>query len=90
MKLIEIVNAGVISEAPTFSQIGMNILSFLLYLLPVVAIIMIVISGIKYFLSFDDKNRLDEAKKTFRYSVVGILAALSALVIIKFIGQFIK
>jgi glucose uptake protein GlcU len=54
----------------------------------ILALIMIVIGGIVYLTSAGDPERADRGKKTFTYSVIGIIIALSAMVIIRQIAEF--
>ncbi|EKE16031.1 MAG: hypothetical protein ACD_11C00054G0021 [uncultured bacterium] len=86
--LINTVYAGIISDAPTFSQIGMNVLQFLLSVFSVLAIIMLLISGALYFFSAGDPRKIGLAKKSAVYSVVGVIVTLSALILVRFIGNF--
>jgi TRAP-type C4-dicarboxylate transport system permease small subunit len=88
IEIIEIAHAGVITDAPTFSAIGQKILFFLLSLVGVIAIIMIVISGMKYLLAFGDPKQLESAKKSVRAWIIGLVIAFGSLVIIRAIGQF--
>lgn len=88
IQFINTANAGIISDAPTFSQIGMNVLQFLLSVFSVLAIIMLLASGVIYFFSAGDQKMMRLAKRSAVYSVVGVLVALSALIIVRFIGNF--
>ena len=89
MNLINIAHAGVISEAPSLTSIGMNVLNFLLSAFGIVAIIILALSGAMYFFSAGNEERAKKAKQSTRYAVVGILLAMSGLIIVKFLGQFI-
>lgn len=88
--IINIAHAGVISSAPSFSQIGMKALMFLLSIAAVVDIIMMVIAGIMYLFSAGDQSRMGKAKKTFFAAVIGIVMIFSAFIIVNFVGQFFK
>lgn len=88
LHIINISHAGVISDAPTFQQVGMNVLNFLLSILGIVAIIALVLSGIIYFFSAGDERRMEVAKKSAKYAIVGIVLALGSIVLIKTIGGF--
>lgn len=90
INLINIAQAGVISDAPRISQLLLNILNFSLQILGLVAIIGIVISGIFYLTSFGDEERVKFAKKSLLYSIVGVVVALGGVVIIKTISGLIK
>lgn len=88
MSLINIAKAGVISDAPRLSDIGLNILSFLLSLVGILAIIALVVAGLMYFTSFDDKKKMEEAKTYVKVSIIGIIMALSGMVLARAIAQF--
>ena len=88
MQLINVAHAGVISDAPSFSTIGMNILNFLLSVAGVIAIIALVVSGILYFFSAGDEKRMQVAKKSALYAILGIVFAMGSMIAIKIVGQF--
>ena len=91
MKLlfINIAHAGVISDAPTFKEIGANVLFFLLSLVGIIAIISLLVSGIIYIFSAGDERKIATAKRSTKYSIIGIVIALSGIIIIKTIGKFL-
>jgi hypothetical protein len=86
--IINIAHAGVISDAPTLKSISMNILSFLLSVAGIVAIIALVVSGAMYFFSAGDENRIQIAKRSAKYAIVGIILAMGGMILIKAAGQF--
>jgi len=86
--LINVAHAGVISDAPRISNIGMNILNFLLSVVGIIAIISLVLTAILYATSAGDEKRARLAKKIFQASVLGIILAMGAFVLIAFVGQF--
>ena len=88
MKIIETAHAGVITSAPSISEVGNNALFFLLAVFAVIGIIMSAIYGMMYFLSFGDEKQMRYAKKAAKFGVVGVVGGLSGMVLIKFLGQF--
>lgn len=86
--VIKVAHAGVITDAPSLAAVGMNILNFLLSVFGIVAIIMLVFSGIVYFVSAGNKELNEKAKQSMKYALVGVLLAMSALVAVRFLGQF--
>jgi len=88
--LANFANAGVISSAPTFAQIGLKILNFLLSVFAMVAIIGMLISGMLYFFARGDERAMQKAKRSFSYGVIGIGVALSGLIILKFISGILS
>lgn len=87
--LIETAHAGVISSAPTFQEVGINVLNFLLSIMGIIAIIMSVVSGVLYFFSGGDEKRIKIAKKSIKYGIIGILLALSGVIIVRTIAGFL-
>jgi ABC-type sulfate transport system permease subunit len=83
----DVANAGVITDAPTFQKIGTGILNFLLSIAGIVAIISLVVSGILYFFSFGNETRMETAKKSAKYSVLGIILVSGSMVVIRMITQ---
>jgi hypothetical protein len=59
-----------------------NILSFIV---GVVAIIMIIIGGLKYITSGGDSNNISSAKNTILYAIIGLVIVVLAQVIVKFV-----
>lgn len=67
-----------------------NILSLLLYAIGAIAVIMIVIGGIKYATSNGDSNSIQSAKNTILYSVIGLVVAILGQAIILFVVNWLK
>ena len=72
------------------TPIFQNILSLLLYLIGAIAVIMIVIGGIKYATSNGDSNAIQSAKNTILYSVIGLVVAILGQAIILFVVKWLK
>lgn len=87
---VAVAKAGVISDAPTLAQGGLNIFNFLLSIAGVIVIISLVVSGIMYFLAGGDEKRISQAKKATLNSIIGAVIILGAKIIIITIGNFIK
>ncbi len=82
--------AGVIESAPSVGALFSNILFFLLSVVGIVGILGMVFSGFQYLFSFGDAKRVEQAKASFRYSVIGILVALGALILLKTIEGLLR
>lgn len=66
-----------------------RIVNLLLFIIGVVAVIMIVIGGLRYVLSGGDPKNTTAAKDTVLYAVIGIVVALLAYAIVSFVlNQF--
>ena len=88
MNFINVAHAGVISDAPTFQQIGSNILFFLLSIVGIIAIIALLVSGAMYFFSAGNETRMETAKNSVKYAILGIVIAMGGMIIIKLVGGF--
>ena len=65
------------------------IVNMLLFLLGAIAVIMIVIGGIRYTTSNGDSGNIKSAKDTILYAAVGLVVAILAYAIVNFvIGAF--
>jgi hypothetical protein len=62
-----------------------NIVNILLYVLGAIAVIMIVIGGIRYATSNGDAGSVKSAKDTILYSVIGLIVAIMAYAIVNFV-----
>ena len=67
-----------------------SVVNLLLYIVGIVAVIMIIVGGMKYLTSSGDSGKVTSAKNTVVYAVVGLLVAIFSWVIVNFIvKQFI-
>ncbi len=80
--------AGSITDAPGVASILLNILQFLLSIIGILGIIGLVVSGVLYFFSAGDQKRIALAKRSAVGSVVGIIVALGALVLVTQLAVF--
>ena len=66
-----------------------TITNVLLYVIGAIAVIMIVIGGLRYVLSGGDSSQISAAKNTILYAIIGIIIAILAYAIVNFvIGSF--
>lgn len=82
-------NSKEVANALTLSQIATNVLTFLLSILGVISMIMLMIGSFMYLTSAGDEDRIDTGKKIFKYSLLGIIIAMSSMVIVKQIALFL-
>ena len=61
------------------------IINTLLYVVGIIAVIMIIVGGIKYTVSNGDASRIKSAKDTIMYAVVGLVVAMFAYTIVNFV-----
>jgi hypothetical protein len=90
MNIINIAQAGIITDAPSLASVGMNVLNFLLLVFGIIAIIMLVISASIYFFAGSSEKIMEKAKQSTKYAIVGIALAMSGMIMIRFFGQLLK
>lgn len=81
-------NTG-LSETPV-SAIVINLMKWLLYLFGFLAIIAFVISGIQYLSAAGNMNMIETAKRNMTWSIVGVVVALSGLVLLTAIDALLR
>ncbi len=73
-------------DAGVFSKIS----SVLLFIVGAIAVIMIVIGGLRYVISGGDATQVQSAKNTILYALVGIIVAILAYAAVNFVvGSFV-
>lgn len=68
-------------DSGAFKQITNTIL----YIVGIVAVIMLVIGGIKYVISGGDAKKVTDAKNTVLYAIIGLVVAFLAFAIVNFV-----
>ena len=68
-------------DAGVFKQITNTIL----YIVGIVAVIMLIIGGIKYVVSGGDSKKVTDAKNTVLYAIIGLVIAFLAFAIVNFV-----
>lgn len=68
-------------ETGAFRQITNTIL----YIVGVVAVIMLIIGGIRYVISGGDAKKVTDAKNTVLYAIIGLVIAVFAYAIVNFV-----
>ena len=68
-----------------------TIVNTLLFVLGSIAVVMIVIGGIRYTISNGESSQIKSAKDTIMYAVIGLVVAILAYAIVNFVvDQFVK
>lgn len=62
-----------------------NVISTLLFALGIIAVIVIIVGGIRYATSDGDSSKVKQAKDTILYAVVGLVVALISYGIVNFV-----
>ena len=66
-----------------------TVVNILLYILGAIAVVMIVIGGVRYATSNGDSSAIKGAKDTILYAVIGLIVAIMAYAIVNFVvGAF--
>lgn len=78
-----------VSSALTLRDIAVNVLDLLLSIIGIVAMISMIIGGLMYLTAAGDERRIDKGKEIFKYSIIGIVVALSAVVVINEVNSLL-
>lgn len=62
-----------------------KVLSFIFGFLALLAVLFIVIGGIQYTLSNGEANKIQEAKNTILYAIIGLVLSILAFVVVSFV-----
>lgn len=68
-----------------FEKLMKNIINTILLVLGMIAVIMIIVGGIRYVLSNGESAQVQAAKNTVLYSVVGLVIAILSYAIVNFV-----
>ncbi len=74
----------------SIARIVSNFTNWLLIVFGFIAIISFIVSGIMYFMSTGNTDMQEKAKKAFIYSIIGVIIALSGLIIIYSVDYFLR
>ena len=78
-----------VSGARPLSAIVVSAINVLLSLVGVLSVLMLIVGGIMYITAAGDRGRMDLAKKTVAGSVIGVVIAVLALVIVRAIAGLV-
>lgn len=78
-------STGGSSSKTDIGDVITTIVNVLLFLIGALAVIMIIVGGIKYTVSNGDSSAVSSAKNTIMYAVVGLLVAIFAYAIVNFV-----
>ena len=68
-----------------FNNFIKDIINILLFLIGAIAVIMIIIGGLRYVTSGGDQGQITGAKNTILYAVIGLVIAVMAFAIVNFV-----
>ena len=73
--------ADLFGDTGVFKQITNTIL----YIVGIIAVIMLIIGGIRYVISGGDSKKVTDAKNTVLYAIIGLIIAFLAFAIVNFV-----
>lgn len=79
----------IVNDVPTLSCLPAvfgNVVNAALIFAGVVALILVILSGIKFITSSGDPKQVEGAKKTMTFAIIGLVIILLSFLIIKIIG----
>ena len=76
---------GADNDAGALTGFIKTIVDILLFLIGAIAVIMIIIGGIRYVTSNGDQGQVTGAKNTILYAIVGLVVAIMAYAIVNFV-----
>lgn len=62
-----------------------TITNVMLFIIGAISVIMLIIGGIRYVVSGGDSTKVQEAKNTILYSIVGVVVAILAYAVVQFV-----
>lgn len=67
------------------SGVFKQVTNTILYIVGIIAVIMLIIGGIKYVISGGDAKKVTDAKNTVLYAIIGLVIAFLAFAIVNFV-----
>ena len=79
---------GTVSSASSgadLPSIASTVVNTMLFIVGILAVVMIIFSGIRYITAHGDKGQVESAKNTLIYSIVGLVIAIVAYAIVSWV-----
>ncbi len=73
------------SGAPPLTDFIKSVINIILYITGIIAVIMVIIGGIKYVTSSGDAQAITSAKNTILYAIIGVVVAIMAFAIVNWV-----
>jgi len=70
---------------PTLSGVVTTAVNFLSLIVGIAAVLVIIFAGFRYITAAGDSSRINGAKDTLLYAIIGLIIAISAQVIVRFV-----
>lgn len=74
-------------KAPDAASVSKPIIDLLLYVVAIISVVVIIISGIRYATSAGDASKIAAAKNTLLYAIVGLVVSVFAYAIVWFVYE---
>lgn len=85
-KIAEVIKFNLPAGLPTNpATIAMNIINVLMFATGALAVIFIIVGGIQFATSAGDPKRIEVAKNTITYAVIGLVIAILSFAIVSFV-----
>ena len=78
-------NVSGASTGDDLPGIASKVVDVMLFIVGILAVIMIIFSGIRYITAHGDKGQVESAKNTLIYSIVGLVVAIIAYAIVSWV-----
>jgi hypothetical protein len=69
------------------NQIFVSITSALMFLIGAIAVVMLIIGGLRFVTSNGDPSNVKSARETILYSIIGLIIAMTAFAIVNFVAK---
>lgn len=76
---------GACNDKSTVASILGNLADVLIYLVGAIAVIMIIVGGLRYVTSNGDAKQAESARNTMLYAAIGVVLAMAAYAIVTFV-----
>lgn len=73
------------NTSPTVAGIIKTVINILSFIVGAIAIIMIIVGGLKYVTSAGDSNSISSAKNTIIYALVGVVVVIFAQALVRYV-----
>lgn len=73
------------NKASDLTAVINNVINLLLFIIGVIAVIMIIVGGIRYTTSAGDQAQVTGAKNTILYAIVGLVVAVMSYALVNFV-----
>ncbi|HET9411448.1 MAG TPA: hypothetical protein VFO38_01205 [Candidatus Saccharimonadales bacterium] len=83
-------NPDSLNTQPSVMTTIKNVTNLLVFVVGAIAVIMIIIGGIRYVTSAGEQAAITGAKNTILYAIVGVIVAIAAYAIVNFVTTFVK